>query len=257
MDIATICGVIFGLVVVIGTIMYEGNLGIFFNMPAIAIVVGGTTCATLVHFSMKQFLSIFSVIKKTLLTKIMSPELIIKQIAELATINRRDGALALEKEVPKIKDHFLQKGLLLIIDGQAEETIRKGMELEIQYMQERHAVGKKILDFMGASAPSFAMVGTLIGLISMLSNMSSPDQIGHGMAVALVCTFYGAALANLLFLPLGGKLGLHSKAETVSMEMIVEGVCGIVTGENPTAIKEHLQIFLSSKQRSNLVKAKA
>lgn len=257
MDIATIGGIIFGLVVVLGTIQYEGDLMLFFNIPGIAIVFGGMTCATMVHFSMSQFLGIFSVIKKTVFTRAIAPELIIKQITELATINRRDGALALEQELPKIKNTFLKKGLLLVIDGQNEESIKKNMELEIQYMQERHAIGKKILDFMGASCPSFAMVGTLIGLVSMLSKMDNPDEIGSGMACALVCTFYGSALANLIFLPLAGKLGLHSKAETTSMEMVLEGICGIVTGESPTAIREHLQVFLSAKQRNNLAKLKA
>jgi chemotaxis protein MotA len=257
MDIATILGFVFGLAVIGGTIMYEGNLAIFFNIPALAIVGGGMTCATMIHFSMGQFLSIFSVIKKTLMAKTMSATQIVQHLGEISTIIRRDGALALEKELPKIKDGFLKKGVLMLIDGKKEEEIRKTMELEIQYMQERHAVGKKILDFMGASCPSFAMVGTLIGLISMLSHMSSPDQIGHGMAVALVCTFYGATFANLIFLPLAGKLGLHSKAETMAMEMIIEGIGGVAEGENPTAIREHLQVFVSSKHRSQLVKAKA
>ncbi len=257
MDIATVMGVILGVVVIIGTILYEGQLSIFFNIPALAIVVGGMTCATMIHFSMKQFLGIFSVIKKTLLYKTPSPEQIIQQLADFATINRRDGALALEKEVANIRHQFLQKGILMLVGSKSEEDMRKVMELEIQYMQERHAIGKRILDFMGSSCPSFAMVGTLIGLISMLSHMSSPDQIGHGMAVALVCTFYGATLANLIFLPLGGKLGLHSKAETVAMEMMVEGVCAIARGENPTTIREHLQIFVSVNKRNDLVKAKA
>jgi len=128
--------------------------------------------------------------------------------------------------------------------------------MEIQYLQERHAVGKKILDFMGASCPSFAMVGTLIGLISMLSNMESPDEIGRGMSVALVCTFYGALFANLIFLPLGGKLGQYSKAESLSMEMIAEGICAIAKGENPTAVREKMQVFVSTKRRED-VKVKA
>jgi chemotaxis protein MotA len=257
MDLATVIGAILGISVIIGTIMYEGQLKIFFNIPALAIVFGGMTCATMIHFSMKQFLGIFSVIKKTLLTKTMAPDQVIQQMGNYAAISRRDGALALEQEVPRIRDGFLKKGIQMIIDGKPEEDMRKTMELEIQYMQERHAVGKKILDFMGASCPSFAMVGTLIGLISMLSHMQSPDQIGHGMAVALVCTFYGATFANLVFLPLGGKLGLHSKAETISMEMVVEGICAIARGENPTVIKEQLQVFLSNKERGELVKAKA
>jgi len=118
-----------------------------------------------------------------------------------SAINRRDGALALEQEIGKIKDPFLSKACKCWWTVRKRGAIRDLLGLEIQYMEERHAMGKKILDFMGASCPSFAMVGTLIGLISMLSKMESPDEIGAGMAVALVCTFYGALLANLVFLP--------------------------------------------------------
>ena len=113
-------------------------------------------------------------------------------------------------------------------------------------------VGKKILEFMGSSCPSFAMVGTLIGLVAMLSNVESPDEVGAGMAVALVCTFYGALFANLIFLPLAGKLGLYSKAEIRSKEMITEGICAIANGESPTAIREKMQVFVSSKGRESI-----
>jgi chemotaxis protein MotA len=255
MDIATILGVILGFAVIIATILHEGRVQIFFNIPALLIVGGGMTCATMIHFSMGQFLGIFSVIKKTLMHKTIPQQELIQRMVNYAAINRRDGALALEQEVGKIKESFLVKGLQMLIDGQSEESIRELMELEIQYMQERHATGKKILDFMGASCPSFAMVGTLIGLICMLSNMSNPDEIGAGMAVALVCTFYGALLANLIFLPLGGKLGQHSKSETIVMEMTMEGVCAIARGENPTAVREKMQVFVSSKRREE-IKAK-
>ena len=252
MDIATLLGVILGFVVIIGTILYEGNLAIFFNIPALAIVVGGMTCATMIHFSMKQFLGIFSVVKNTLLHKTTSPQELIRKMVNYSAINRRDGALALEQEIPKIKDGFLIKGLQMLIDGQEEESIRELMELEVQYLEERHAMGKKILDFMGASCPSFAMVGTLIGLISMLSKMENPDEIGRGMAVALVCTFYGALLANLIFLPLGGKLGQHSKVEKIAMEMITAGVCAIAKGDSPTAVREKMQVFISTKRREEV-----
>jgi chemotaxis protein MotA len=252
MDIATVLGVIFGFVVIIGTILYEGNLRIFFNIPAIAIVVGGMTCATMIHFSMAQFLGIFSVIKKTLLHRIIPPHELIQRMVNYAAINRRDGALALEQEMGKIRDGFLAKGVQMLIDSQDESSIRELLGMEIQYLEERHAMGKKILDFMGASCPSFAMVGTLIGLISMLSRMESPDEIGRGMAVALVCTFYGALLANLVFLPLGGKLGQHSKAEKMAMEMIAEGVCAIAKGDSPTAVREKMQVFISAKRRETV-----
>jgi chemotaxis protein MotA len=249
MDIATALGVILGFVVIIGTILYEGNLKIFVNIPALAIVVGGMTCATMIHFSMGQFLSIFSVIKKTLLNKVVSQQELIQRMVNYAAVNRRDGVLALEQEIGRVRDPFLSKGLQMLVDGVDENGIRDLLGLEIQYMEERHAMGKKILDFMGSSCPSFAMVGTLIGLISMLSKMESPDEIGAGMAVALVCTFYGALLANLVFLPLGGKLGQHSKVEKMSMEMVAEGICSIAKGDNPTAVGEKMQVFISMKRR--------
>lgn len=256
MDIATVLGVIFGFTVIICTIMHEGNLMLFFNIPAIAIVFGGMSCATMIHFSMGQFLGIFSVVKKTLLHKAISPQELIRRMVNYAAINRRDGALALEQELPKIKDGFMVKGLQMLIDGQEGESIRELMEAEIQYLEERHATGKKILDFMGASCPSFAMVGTLIGLVSMLAKMENPDQVGKGMACALVCTFYGALLANLVFIPLGGKLGQHSKTEKLSMEMIMAGICAIAKGDSPTVVREKMQIFISAKRREE-VKAHA
>ncbi len=257
MDIATALGVVLGFVVIFGTIAYEshGSMGIFFNIPAIAIVGGGMTCATMIHFSMKQFLGVLSVVKKTLLTKVSPPQESIQRMVNYAAINRRDGALALEQEIGKIKDPFLSKGLQMLVDGADEHTIHDLLGLEVQYMEERHAMGKKILDFMGASAPSFAMVGTLIGLVSMLSRMENPDEIGKGMATALVCTFYGALVANLVFLPMGGKLGQYSKAEKMSMEMVMEGICAIAKGDNPTAVGEKMQVFISTKQRE-AIKAK-
>jgi chemotaxis protein MotA len=203
----------------------------------------------MIHFSMGQFLGIFSVIKKTLLNKVVSQQELIQRMVNYAAVNRRDGVLALEQEIGRVRDPFLSKGLQMLVDGVDEHGIRDLLGLEIQYMEERHAMGKKILDFMGASCPSFAMVGTLIGLISMLSKMESPDEIGAGMAVALVCTFYGALLANLVFLPLGGKLGQHSKVEKMSMEMVAEGICSIAKGDNPTAVGEKMQVFISAKRR--------
>jgi chemotaxis protein MotA len=203
----------------------------------------------MIHFSMAQFIGVVSVVKKTLLSRIAAPQELIQKMVNYSAINRRDGALALEQEIGKTRDPFLSKGLQMLVDGADEHAIRDLLGLEIQYMEERHSMGKKILDFMGSSAPSFAMVGTLIGLISMLSRMESPDEIGAGMAVALVCTFYGALVANLVFLPMGGKLGQYSKAEKISMEMVMEGVCAIAKGDSPTAVSEKMQVFISAKRR--------
>jgi len=136
-----------------------------------------------------------------------------------ATISRRDGAMALEEQIRTVDNSFLAKGLQMLVDGQSEESIRDMMGLEIQNLQERHKTGKKMLEFMGAAAPAFGMIGTLIGLVQMLKNLTSPEQIGEGMAVALLTTFYGAFLANLVFIPLAGKLSIYSSAEILAMEM--------------------------------------
>lgn len=250
MDVATILGILFGCAIIVWAMGLGGSLLIFWDIPSVAITVGGMLASTFIQFSLPQCLSIFSVVKKTFVTKIPTPVELTKKMVEYATINRRDGALSLEQEIGKLKDTFFAKALQLIVDGQDPDEIRDLLSMEIQYMQDRHAVGKKILEYMGAASPAFGMVGTLIGLVQMLRNLSSPDQIGAGMAVALITTFYGAIMANLLFLPLAGKLGLYSKAETTAKEMIVEGICAIAKGDNPTVVREKLQVFVSQNKRT-------
>ena len=252
MDIATIVGILRGFVVIIGAIVAGGGWQIFIHIPSMAITVGGMLCATLIHFSLPQFLGIFSVIKKTIVSKIPSQSELIQKMVNMAAINRRDGALALEQEIHNVNDLFFVKGLQMLVDGQESESIRDLMSLEIQNLQDRHSTGKKILEFMGAAAPAFGMIGTLIGLVQMLRNLSSPDAIGGGMAVALLTTFYGALSANLIFIPLAGKLGIYSKVETTSKEMIVEGVCAIAQGDNPTAVREKMQAFVSQGRREEV-----
>ena len=252
MDIATIIGVLAGLVVIIGAIAVGAGARMFFNLPSLAITIGGMLCATLIHFSLPQFLGIFSIIKKTIVTKVPSQSELIQKMVNYAAINRRDGALALEQEISKVDDLFFVKGLQMLVDGQDGKNARELMSLEIQYLQERHSTGKKMLEFMGAAAPAFGMIGTLIGLIQMLSDLSDPSGIGAGMATALITTFYGAFAANLIFIPLAGKLGIYSKAETTSMEMITEGICAIAQGESPTAVREKMQAFVSHSRREEV-----
>jgi len=252
MDVATIIGILLGFSVITIAIVSSGGWQMFIHLPSMAITVGGMLCATLIHFSLPQFLGIFAVIKKTVIAKIPSQSDLIQRMVNYAAINRRDGALALEQEVPSIDDSFLSKGLQMLIDGHDSEEIRELMALEIQHLQERHSRGKKILEFMGSAAPAFGMIGTLIGLIQMLRSLESPESIGAGMAVALLTTFYGALTANLIFLPLAGKLGLYSKAETTAMEMTVEGICAISRGENPTTVREKLQAFVSRGRREEV-----
>ncbi len=252
MDIATIIGILLGFIVILSAIISGGGGKMFLHLPSLAITIGGMLCATLIHFSLSQFLGIFSVVKKTIVTKIPLPSELIQKMVNYAAINRRDGALALEQEISKIDDSFFIKGLQMLVDGQKPDAVRDIMTLEVQNLQGRHSTGKKILEFMGASAPAFGMIGTLIGLILMLKSLDSPDAIGAGMAVALLTTFYGALAANLIFIPLAGKLGLYSQAETTAMEMIVEGVCSIAAGENPTTVREKMQAFVSQGRREEI-----
>lgn len=252
MDIATILGIVLGFLVVLSPIIFGGGAMAFIDIPSLCVVIGGMLCSVLIHFSMRQFLGIFSVMKKTFMVKLLAPSELTQEVVNFAAINRRDGALALEEQLRKVDNLFIQKGLQMLVDGQEEESLRDMMELEIQYIKERHLIGKKILDFMGASAPAFGMIGTLIGLVKMLQNLSSPEQIGAGMAIALLTTFYGALLANLVFIPLGGKLGIYSKDEILSMEMTLEGICAISRGENPMVVREKMQSFVSPGNREEI-----
>lgn len=252
MDIATIIGILLGFFVIVSAIVAGGGGKMFIHLPSLAITIGGMLCATLIHFSLRQFLGIFSVVKKTIVTKIPPPSVLIQNMVNYAAINRRDGALALEKEIGNVNNLFLVKGLQMLVDGQEVEAIKDIMALEVQTLQDRHSIGKKILEFMGSAAPAFGMIGTLIGLVLMLKNLDSPDKIGAGMAVALLTTFYGALAANLIFIPLAGKLGLYSKAEVTAMEMTVEGICSIARGENPTAVREKMQAFISPARREEV-----
>ncbi len=252
MDIATIIGIILGFMVIITAIVAGGGWQMFIHIPSMAITIGGMLCATLIHFSLPQFLGIFSIVKKTIFAKIPSQTELIQKMVNYAAINRRDGALALEQEIPNLDNSFFIKGLQMLVDGRDAEQIRDFMSIEIEYLENRHSTGKKILEFMGAAAPAFGMIGTLIGLVQMLRNLSSPDSIGAGMAVALLTTFYGALSANLIFIPLAGKLGIYSKAETTAIEMIVEGICAIAQGDNPTIVREKLQSFISQGRREEV-----
>ncbi len=252
MDIATIIGLLAGLACVALPVLSGTGAATFVHLPSLGIVMGGMLCATLVHFSLGQVLNIIAVVKKTLFCRMPAERDLIQKMVNYSAINRRDGALALERQIPEAGDDFLVKGLQMVIDGQSEESMEKQMYMEIQYLQERHAEGKKILEFMGSSAPAFGMIGTLIGLVQMLGSLEDPSQIGSGMAVALITTFYGAFIANLLFLPMAGKLGLRSKRETMLREMILEGLLGIVRGESPTGVRERMQAFLSERNREDL-----
>jgi len=247
MDIATIVGLSVGSVLIVAAIILGGSAMIFINVPSLIIVAGGTLAATLIKYSIADMTNTVSVILKAFFVKVVSPVTIVDRIKEMAEIARREGLLALEG-----KDHgdaFLSKGLGLLADGVDARQVVTVLDRELQYSRERHKKGQNILKGMGATAPAFGMIGTLIGLVQMLAAMDDPSKIGPAMAVALLTTLYGAVFANLIFLPLADKLDLRSKEESLNRELVLAGVEAIARGENPRLIEQQLKVFLAPNVR--------
>ncbi len=249
MDLATISGIISGLVLIAWSILSGGEISIFINIPSVMIVVGGTIASTLVNFSVKEVIGVMKVVSKAFRIHNTEEITIIEQFVEISKKARKDGILAIDRELHNVKDEFMRTGLEMAVDGIESDTIRDILEIELMYLKSRHRRGQQIFAAMGAYSPAFGMIGTLIGLIQMLSKMSDPSTIGSGMAVALITTFYGAILANLVFLPIAGKLRNRSDEEISLKEMIIEGVLAIQMGEHPRNIRRKLMNFIAPKER--------
>jgi chemotaxis protein MotA len=250
MDFATLAGMIMGIIFILIGILLTGNLRDYYDMASIMITLGGTFAATLVNYPFSKLTSIFKVTKNLFLSKEEDPNDVIARLIEFANIARKEGMLVLEDAAEQVEDPFLHKGLLLIVDGTDPELLRNIMETDISFIEERHNQGQGIFKAMGAYAPAFGMVGTLIGLINMLKSLDDIASLGPNMAVALVTTFYGSVLANLIFLPMAGKLEYRSSQEILLKEIMLEGILSIQAGENPRIIEEKLKAFLPSKYRT-------
>lgn len=250
MDITTLIGTLLAFGLVLGSMASgDGGLMIFVHVPSMAIVIGGTIATTMMNFPIGDFKMIIKVMLITLFHKGSTPSEEIERIITYANLARKEGLLALEGKLQEVEDPFFAKGTQLVIDGFASETVRDIMELEAEWERQRHGTGKKLLDQMGAYAPAFGMIGTLVGLVQMLQNLSDPSSIGQGMATALLTTLYGAVLANMLFIPLSGKLDVRAKQEGLLRELMIEGIIAIQSGEKPQLIKEKLKGFLPPADR--------
>jgi len=243
MDLATVLGIVISFGLVLSAIMMGGSLLIFVSVPSLLIVLGGTIGATLVNYPLKRVISVMSVFKKTLFAQDLSPQETIDQFKDYADRARREGILSLEPIINGIDDPYLKKGLQLTVDGLEPQAIQEILESEIANTEARHSDGQDILKSFGEYAPALGMIGTVIGLVQMLQTMSDPSSIGPAMAVALITTFYGACLANLVFIPMAGKLKSRSNSEIRIKEMQLEGVLAISRGENPRIIQEKLSCF--------------
>ncbi len=251
MDLATLIGVIAGASLIFISIFTGGGAQTFMEINSILIVMGGTFSATFINFQMKDVLGVIKVIKNAFHNQEPEYRRILEDIVNLSITARKEGILAIENATADLEDDFMKHGLLLAVDGLEPEMIRNIMEAEVTSLEERHTKGQSIMKSMGTYAPAFGMIGTLIGLIKMLQTLDDPSQIGAGMAVALVTTFYGALLANLLFLPIAGKLETLSGAEIAQREMVIEGILSIQSGENPRVIEEKLKAFIPPKLRND------
>lgn len=249
MDIASLLGIILGIFFTLYGILLTGDLASYISISSIVITLGGTLAATILSFPMKSFINLWKVLQKAFIHKEVPASEIIEEIITLANIARKEGLLALEEYGEKINDDFLRKGIMLIVDGTDPELVRNILETELNFLEERHSQGQGILETMGSFAPAFGMIGTLVGLINMLQYMDDPKAIGPNMSVALVTTFYGSVLANVIFLPLAKKLKVRSQSEVLIKELMIEGLLSIQAGENPRIIEEKLKTFIPPEQR--------
>tara|TARA_R110002096_G_scaffold156517_1_gene321136 strand:- start:62 stop:823 length:762 start_codon:yes stop_codon:yes gene_type:complete len=247
MDLATLIGLIGALIVISIAILLGGDFGTFVNMPSLVVVVGGTFAATLARISLGQFFGSFKVGLKSIVHKSVDPHQLIEEAVELANVARKEGILALEGR--EIGHPFLERGINLCIDGHAPEVVQKMLSKDINLTIDRHNTGITMFKAIGDAAPAMGMIGTLIGLVQMLSAMDDPKAIGPAMAVALLTTLYGAIIANAMALPIADKLKKISSEEKLNKSLILESISSIQAGINPKVVEQILLTFLPESKR--------
>jgi len=228
-----------------------GTLESFVDVVSCLIVVGGTIGATLINYPLKEVLSAVGIGLKTFISKVQDPKATINDLIELSQIVRKDGILGMEGKVDDLDNEFMKKAIQMTIDGQEPSVIDDILYGETDKISDRHALGAEIFVTLAGFAPAFGMIGTLVGLVLMLQNMEDPSTIGPSMSVALLTTFYGALMANILFLPMAGKLKTLSKKEMLVNEIIMAGIQSLAAGENPRIMERRLMGFLSPKDRTS------
>jgi len=247
MDLATVIGLGVGMTVIVAAIMVGGPFGLFVNVPSLLIVFAGTAAATFMKFSIADCIYAFKRgLGMAFFDEGGNPRALVEQIKSMADKARKEGLLVLEEE--PIDNVFFKKGIQLCVDGQAPDFVRKVLSSEMDLSIERDELGERIFRGIGESAPAFGMIGTLIGLVQMLANMSDPSSIGPSMAVALLTTLYGAVFANLIANPLADKLQMRYMYDRLTRSLIIEGVLSIAEGESPHVIEEYLGTFLHDGQ---------
>lgn len=249
MDLATVLGIGGALGLVFIAMLLSGDISIFMSAPSMIIVIGGSACAVMAKYGLRQFLSGLTVASKSFRTRLPAPTWLIETIMDLSQTARREGLLAFDGRTFDYEP--LQNGVNLLVDGIDPVTMRSMMVKEKQLTFQRQAISVKVFKDLAKSAPAMGMIGTLIGLVAMLTNMSSPESIGPAMAVALLTTLYGAILANAIAEPIADKLVLRAKEEMLLKEIIIDGLLAIQDGKNPRVIQGILQTYLPKTQQDD------
>ncbi len=250
MDLATMLGLMVAFGAMAASIFIDGgNPAALINIPSVIMVVGGTIGGTMVAYPLKTVMAVPGLIMQSFRLEVSDPRTKIDLFVKLADRARREGLLSLEEEVANVDDEFAKKGIMLVVDGMDPVLVRQVLEIDNDLAERRHATGIAVMSTLGALAPAMGMVGTVIGLIGVLRNLSDPSSLGPSIAVAFLTTLYGSLLANLVFNPMGNKLKQKDKQEMISREVMVEGILAVQAGENPRIVREKLESFLTPKLR--------
>ena len=267
-DLGTLIGLLAGLgIILIGIIQSGGKLYWFFNLNSLLIVLGGTFAATMVNLPLRAVGNIFNVLQNVFRGEDYDYIGIIEEIVQKAQKARKDGLLSLEADLPTMRDGFFNNGIELAINERESSRLRTFLNLEMNNISSRHLAGQEMFLYMASYAPAFGMLGTVLGLIIMMNNFSSGGEgmeltasydvaerfadLLSGMGLALITTFYGVFMANMIFLPIGGKLKRRSENEMMLKSIVVEGIISIHAREHPILIKEKLMTFAPSQFRYN------
>lgn len=247
MDFASFLGIILGVSLIVAAIFMGSGFEVFINIPGLMIVVGGTIAATLTTFQMKDVFSAFKAAALVFAEEKKDPNDMVFTMVDLCSLTRRQGIVILSKL--DVQTDFLKKVCNLIADGTKEELMRDTMNIEIESMKQRHFIVQDIFRKMAVYSPSFGMLGTLIGLIQMLTNLNDPNSVGPSMAVALLTTFYGMLLSTMIFNPIAGKLKARTLLQVMNLEIIFEGAISILQDNNPFHVYEKLSSYIPASQR--------
>ena len=248
-NMTPIIGMVTGMILIIWSIMSSGDIINFIDIPSLVITIVGSLCALLVIFSLDELKKVPKLFKILISSPSIDKVEIIKKFMELSKSARSNGILSLEDEIEKLDNEIMSQGLQMVIDGTEPDQIQDMLDLKLAAVERRHGKNQEIFSQWGELAPAFGMLGTLIGLVIMLSDLDDPSGIGAGMATALLTTFYGSLFANLFFLPMASNLGAKTEEEMYIGTMIIEGVLEIQAGSNSRLLEEKLLNYLSPKER--------